>query len=136
MGSRFLQIHAKRTYAAGVHLAAARRVPRPRIRIAESLMGHWLPCRSDGKASSNSHHGVTAPSAAVVSGTGARRLLGEGTAGSGHRSTSPVRTPRRSDWAAATARRGGAASGGVCGEEKGRCRGEELGRRRAGRARV
>uniref|UniRef100_A0A0E0HT25 Uncharacterized protein n=1 Tax=Oryza nivara TaxID=4536 RepID=A0A0E0HT25_ORYNI len=113
-----------------------------RICIAESLMGHWLPCRKDGKASSNSHHGVTAPSAAVVSGTGARRLLGEGTAGSGHRSTSPVRTPRRSDWAAATARRGGAASGGVGsgrGGEGAASGGEELGqlgRRRAGRARV
>uniref|UniRef100_A0A0E0H1D2 MLO-like protein n=1 Tax=Oryza nivara TaxID=4536 RepID=A0A0E0H1D2_ORYNI len=56
--------------------------PIQRICIAESLMGHWLPCRSDGKASS--HHGVAAASAAVVSGAGARRLLGEGTAGSGH----------------------------------------------------
>uniref|UniRef100_A0A0E0C1L0 DUF834 domain-containing protein n=1 Tax=Oryza meridionalis TaxID=40149 RepID=A0A0E0C1L0_9ORYZ len=110
-----------------------------RICIAESLMGHWLPCWSDGKASSNSHHGVTAPSAAFVSGTGARRLLGEGTAGSGHRSTSPVRTPRRSDWAAATARRGGTASGGVGGGRGGEgaaLGGEELSRRRAGRPRV
>uniref|UniRef100_A0A0E0KR31 MLO-like protein n=1 Tax=Oryza punctata TaxID=4537 RepID=A0A0E0KR31_ORYPU len=54
-----------------------------RICIAESLMGHWLPCRSDREASSQSHHGVAA-SAAIVSGAGARRLLGEGAAGSGH----------------------------------------------------
>uniref|UniRef100_A0A0D9ZL99 MLO-like protein n=1 Tax=Oryza glumipatula TaxID=40148 RepID=A0A0D9ZL99_9ORYZ len=55
-----------------------------RICIAESLMGHWLPCRGDGKASSHSRHGIAASSAAIVSGAGARRLLGEGTAGSGH----------------------------------------------------
>ncbi|KAF0890253.1 hypothetical protein E2562_002670 [Oryza meyeriana var. granulata] len=55
-----------------------------RICINESLMGHWLPCRSDGKASTTTEeHYSVAASTAIIFGAGARRLLGEGTA-SGH----------------------------------------------------